>query len=252
MTAFRKIAKSSINFYYLTGNHDYSIKKSEILSEIPSLIMQKAYDDPKLKLHVEHGNKHVLFNRSFRKIANGRPIGYFITRLTEHLGGYVTRFHDLISYSDEVIKVAAGKTNFFSALIEGLAERDNVKEIVMNSRGRRIKIKDVKKMYAPLAKDYNLFNAIMKMAKEGELENIGDHLSAKKGYKVVIFGHTHKAKIDKDSFLVADRIYANTGCWCQKKAHCIVVDVTANKKTSVKLCRVGDSGRAVQIEKEEI
>ncbi len=107
-------------------------------------------------------------------------------------------------------------------------------------------------MYEPLAKKYNLFNTLMKMAKEGELEHVGDRLSDRKGYKIVIFGHTHKAKIDRDSFLVADRIYANTGCWCQKKAHCIIVDVNAGEKTSVKLCRVGNSGRAVPVEKEKI
>jgi UDP-2,3-diacylglucosamine pyrophosphatase LpxH len=137
-------------------------------------------------------------------------------------------------------------------LIEAFAERAGAKEIVMNSRGRKLKIAEVKKMYAPLAEEYDLFKAVVKMAMEGELEGDGDRLSDKKGYKVVIFGHTHKAKIDRDSFLVADRIYANTGCWCQKKAHCVVVDAAAKSKTSVKLCRVGDSGRAVQVEKEEI
>ena len=252
MAAFRKISNTPINFYYLPGNHDYNVKKALIQSHIPQVIMQRTYDDPQLKLHAEHGNNHVLFNKSFRDIANGRPLGYYITRLTEHLGGYVTRFHDLISYSDDIIELAVGKTNFFSALIEGLAERAGVKKIVMNSRGRSVTISEIKKLYAPLAKKYNLFNTLMKMAKEGELENIGDHLSKKKGYKVVIFGHTHKAKIDKDSIMVDDRIYANTGCWCQKKAHCVIVDAPANKKTSVKLCRVGDSGSAVKVEEEKI
>ena len=74
----------------------------------------------------------------------------------------------------------------------------------------------------------------------------------KKGYKIVIFGHTHKAKIDKDSFLVADRIYANTGCWSQKKGHCVIVDQTQKGNTSVKLCRVEKSGRPVVVEKEKI
>jgi UDP-2,3-diacylglucosamine pyrophosphatase LpxH len=252
MIVFRKIAKTGVNFYYLPGNHDYSVKKTLIQSEIPSVIMQQAYDDPGLKLHAEHGNKHVLFNKSIRDIANGRPIGYYITRLTEHLGGYVTRFHDLISYSDNLIELAAGKNKFFSELIKALAERARVKEIVMNARGRKIKINEIRKAYAALDKRYNLFEAVMKMTKEGELENIADHLSKKKKYKVVIFGHTHKAKIDKDSFLVDDRIYANTGCWCQKKAHCVIVDAPANKKTSVKLCRVGDTGSAVKVEEEKI
>ena len=107
-------------------------------------------------------------------------------------------------------------------------------------------------MYNPLAKKFNLIEALTKLAVEGELENVGDRLCAKKGYKIVVFGHTHKAKIDKDSFLVADRIYANAGCWSQKKAHCIIVDLNKKKKTTVKLCRVENSGRTVPVEKEKI
>jgi len=252
MDALRAIASSRINLFYLPGNHDYSIKKAEIESEIPGVIFVKAYDDSQLKLHAEHGNSHVLFNKSFSKIAGGRPIGYFITRLVEHLGGYVSRFHDLISYSDDVIKLAAGKSNFFSLMIQALADRAGVKEIVMNSRGRKISIKEINKMYKPLAKEHPPIEALTKLAVEGELENVGDRLCHKKGYKIVIFGHTHKAKIDKDSFLVADRIYANAGCWSQKKAHCVIADLTEKGKARVKLCRVIHTGRPVLVEKEKI
>jgi UDP-2,3-diacylglucosamine pyrophosphatase LpxH len=252
MKALKAIARSRINLYYIPGNHDYSIKKVQIQSEIPGVIFQKAYDDTQLNLHAEHGNKYVVFNKSHAGIAGGRPIGYFITRLVEHMGGYVSRFHDLISYSDDVIKLAAGKSNFYSVLIEALAERADANEIVMNSSGRKIPIKTIKKMYNPLAKKYNLFESLTKLALENELENVADRLCDKKGYKIVVFGHTHKARIDKDSFLVADRIYANAGCWSQKKAHCIMVDLNKKGKTTVKLCRVENSGRAVQVEKEKI
>ena len=252
MNALRAIASSRINLYYLPGNHDYSLKKAEIQSEIPGVIFQKAYDDSPLKLHAEHGHSHVVFNKSFSKIAGGRPIGYFITRLVEHLGGYVNRFHDLISYSDDVIKLVAGNPNFFKLLIQALADRAGVKEIVMNSRGRKISIKEINKMYKPLKKKYPPVRALVKLALEGELEHVGDRLCKKKGYKIVIFGHTHKAKIDKDSFLVADRVYANAGCWSQKKAHCVMVDLTKKGNTSAKLCRVENTGRPVIVEKEKI
>ncbi len=252
MDAMKSIAKSKINLFYLPGNHDFGLTERKIRSEIPALICQKAYDDAGLKLHAEHGNQYVLFNRSFPKIANGRPIGYFITRLSEHLGGYVNRFHDLVSYIDDALELAAGKSNIFASIIEGLAERAGVNEIVMDARGKMISIETIKKMYEPLAAKYSFFAAGKKMAEEGELEPLGDRLSEKKGFKVVIFGHTHKARIDKDSFLVADRIYGNTGCWSQNKAHCIVADEDKNGKATVQLCRVENSGRAVQVETEKV
>jgi len=33
------------------------------------------------------------------------------------------------------------------------------------------------------------------------------------GVEIVIFGHSHNIKMDKDSFLVQDRIYANYEYW---------------------------------------
>lgn len=103
-----------------------------------------------------------------------------------------------------------------------------------------------------MKKKYSLIETLTKLPIEGELENVGDRLCHKKGYKIVIFGHTHKAKIDKDSYLVADRIYANAGCWSQKKAHCIMVDLNKKEDTVVQLCRVENSGRTVKFEKEKI
>ena len=252
MTALKAIANSRINLYCLPGNHDYSLTKAALQSAIPGAIFQKIYSDSQLKLHAEHGNSHVVFNKSFSKIAGGRPIGYFITRLVEHLGGYVSRFHDLISYSDDAVKLVAGKSNFFSLLITALADRAGVKEIVMNSRGRTLSIHEINKMYQPLKKEYPPIHALLNLALEGELEDVGDHLCKKKGYKIVIFGHTHKAKIDKDSFLVADRIYANAGCWSQRKAHCVIADIDKKRRARVKLCKVLDTGRPIEIEEEKI
>lgn len=252
MDALRAIAKSKIDLYYLPGNHDFGLTESKIRSEIPSLIFQKVYDDTGLKLHAEHGNQHVLFNRSYPQIANGYPIGYFITRLSEHLGGYVNRFYDLVSYIDDVLELMGGKSNIFASIIEGLAERAGVDEIVMDAKGKTISIEKVKKMYEPLAAKYSFFTAGKKMGEEGELEPFGDRLSERKGYKVVIFGHTHKARIDKDSFLVADRIYANSGCWSQKKAHCVIANQDKKAQVVVQLCTVDHSGRTDQVETEKV
>ena len=67
-----------------------------------------------------------------------------------------------------------------------------------------------------------------------------------------IFGQTRKGKIDKDSVLVTYRIYTNTGCWSQKKARYVIVDVNTVEKATVNLCRIENSGRTVRVEKEKI
>ncbi len=87
-----------------------------------------------------------------------------------------------------------------------------------------------------------------KLASEGDLEKFGDDLSEQKGYKVVVFGHTHTAKIDKDSLLVKDRVYVNSGNWCGKEAHCVVVEPGDNGKVAASLLSIDSNGGIVQDE----
>ena len=52
------------------------------------------------------------------------------------------------------------------------------------------------------------------MAEIGFLGNLADRLCKKNDTNVVIFGHSHDWKLDKDKWFVDDRIYANCGTWC--------------------------------------
>ena len=61
-------------------------------------------------------------------------IRYPITRLAEHLGGYVRGFKDLIGYLDESLDLATGGMNIFEAIIEGLAERAGAEQIIMSGQ----------------------------------------------------------------------------------------------------------------------
>ena len=96
------------------------------------------------------------------------------------------------------------------------------------------------------------FKVGKKLANESDLEKFGDRLSEKKGLKVVVFGHTHVAKIDKDSLLVKDRIYVNTGSWCGKEAYCAVVEPVDHGKTSATLVAIDGAGEMVADESRKL
>jgi len=48
----------------------------------------------------------------------------------------------------------------------------------------------------------------------GYLDDAADRLCKKNDTNIVIFGHSHDWVLDKDSWFVDDRIYANCGTWC--------------------------------------
>jgi UDP-2,3-diacylglucosamine pyrophosphatase LpxH len=96
------------------------------------------------------------------------------------------------------------------------------------------------------------FKVGRKLANEADLEKFGDRLSEQHGHKVVVFGHTHAAKIDKDSLFVKDRVYVNSGNWCGKEAHCVVVEPGVNGKTAASLLSIDTAGEIVADESRQI
>lgn len=252
LDSLRQIAASNINLCYINGNHDYDLTDAQLQAVIPGIITKPdGYEDAELGLHAEHGHRFTLFNQSYPDVANGLPIGYPITRLAEHLGGYVRGFKDLIGYLDEAFDLVTGRANIFAAIIEGLAERANAEQIIMSGQ-ETISVDQVKSLYKNLAYHDQPFKVGRKLANEGDLEKFGDRLSEQHGHKVVVFGHTHAAKIDKDSLFVKDRVYVNSGNWCGKEAHCVVVEPGDNGKTAASLLAIDAAGEIVADESRKI
>ncbi len=242
LEGFSRIAASNINLSYVHGNHDYDLTDTRLQAAIPGIITQPgAYQEPDLGLYAEHGHRFTLFNQSFPEVAGGLPIGYPITRLAEHLGGYVRGFKDLVGYLDEAFDLASGCENIYEAILEGLAERAHAEQIIMPGP-TEISIEQVKSIYKNLPYHDEPLRVGIKLASEGDLEKFGDQLSEQHNYKVVVLGHTHTAKIDKDSLLVKDRVYVNSGNWCGKEAHCVVIEPGDHGRTAASLLSINAAG----------
>ena len=252
LDSLRQIAASKVNLCYVNGNHDYDLTDARLQAAIPGIVTKpESYDDTELGLHAEHGHRFTLFNQSYPEVADGLPIGYPITRLAEHLGGYIRGFKDLIGYLDEAFDMVTGRLNIFEAIIEGLAERAGAEQIIMSGQ-ETISVDQVKSLYKNLEYHDQPFKVGRKLANEGDLEIFGDRLSEQHGYKVVVLGHTHAAKIDKDSLFVKDRVYVNSGNWCGKEAHCVVVEPGNNGKTKASLLAIDEAGEILADESSKM
>ena len=252
LDSLRRIAASNINLYYVHGNHDYDLTEDRLQAEIPGIITNpEGYKDTELKLFAEHGHRFTLFNQSYSEVADGLPIGYPITRLAEHLGGYVRGFKDLIGYMDDVFDLVTGEANIYEAILDGLADRVDAEQIVMSDR-ETISVDKVKSQYKNLPYHDQPLKVARMLASEGDLEKFGDRMSEEHGYKVVVLGHTHTAKIDKDSLFVKDRVYVNSGNWCGKEAHCVVVKQSKSGKTKASLLAIDAAGEVVPDESRKV
>ncbi|WP_420628412.1 metallophosphoesterase [Candidatus Leptofilum sp.] len=241
----RKAINLGIKVFFVHGNHDYTLPKSLLEKEVPGLKVITAYKGAG-RTHAEHGHLCTLFNRPdyLNDPAYGRPLGYYISRLHTSSNHAGFSFADIVFALDDVLEAAVTSATMIESLIEALAERaNNVTEIMMP--GGQIKtIDEIKKQYRdlPTQQGHSLLS-LRTAIRELELGFHADQLCRDFGFNVVLFGHTHHKKIDKDFLFVEDRIYANTGTWCDKNASCVIVEKYPLKSgISVKLVDVDLNG----------
>lgn len=243
---FQDILTNDISLFYTNGNHDFDLMPAEIENRINGIRAIKYYRTG--RIHAEHGNRFDIYNKPdfVTDPAYGKPIGYFISRLVASAGGREIGILDLPSFIDDIIEAAVTEQNIFSSIIEGLAERVNMgdEDPIEMPNGKKITIGELKVRYEKLSDVYNKRELIADLFQRRYLNGPADRLCQKYDFNIVVFGHTHNAMIDKDYFLVEDRIYANTGSWCKDKAYCVEIDKSprASGKVRVNLYSVRDDG----------
>ncbi len=250
---FREIIKNGINLFYVNGNHDFDLEEEEIRTAIQGIMPIKIYSSG--RLHAEHGHKFDdIFNKPdyYCDPAYGRPIGYVISRLVTSFTTSGYSLLDLPTYLDDIAEAAITDQNIYETIIEGLAERAGMTEddVIKMPYGNDLSIKEAKARYRKLEEKYSFSEFVRELWDRSALGWHADRLCSKNDIKVVIFGNSHKALIDKDYFLVKDRIYANTGSWCKKNAYCVKVE--KNKTTKVSLLKVDPQGKIVKRTPESI
>ncbi|MCP4653822.1 MAG: hypothetical protein GY856_00235 [bacterium] len=246
MKAFRAAVQEGIHLFYIPGNHDFDAADSRVEDAVAGLRVIEAYSGAG-RTHAEHGHAYTLFNsRDFLNDPRyGRPVGYFIARLAATIPGSGRTFEDYLSYVDDVVEALTSPAALVDAIIEALAEKAGVDEIVMPG-GAAITIDGVKERYGHLCEQrkVGLFGLRDRLFGRDYLRTTADQLCKRYGRNLVLFGHTHDAGISKDKVGHEHRIYANSGTWCLEKAHCVIVRKAPIKSgVSVVLAGVGDDGK---------
>ncbi|MHC4741307.1 MAG: metallophosphoesterase [Planctomycetota bacterium] len=257
LTAKKKNKDEEITVLYLPGNHDMGITREMIRRQFPRMIFggtalyNSVYRSSRLR--AEHGSAYAMFNApdAINSPGNRLPLGYFISRVV------ATKSRDTGSegrhywtYADDLLETL-GPQKLPESVLEGVLEEaglNNETRIRMpkrNGKARYITAGEVKKKYACLYEQWRetygsgaAFKAMM--AEIGFLGNLADRLCKKSDTNIVIFGHSHDWKLDKDKWFVDDRIYANCGTWCDGAKLCTWVESRKDRKKREHTVRVMD------------
>ncbi len=216
-----------VRTFYVNGNHDYQVTNNNIHDAFDGKVRHIGEVYRRGNIHAEHGHNYALFNRPDPK--NGGfsrlPLGYYITRLHTSLKqkrGSKSKL--IIQAIDEAFQMMGPEKlpeSILDALKDAVEMSDkarDVKHFNMGHISREQKYDDVRERYRNLYDDWKesvgLWKSVqMIMCELNRLGTVADQL-CRNGVDIVIFGHSHDTKMDKDTFLVKDRIYANCGYWC--------------------------------------
>jgi UDP-2,3-diacylglucosamine pyrophosphatase LpxH len=242
VSELRELAKNSkIKVVYLPGNHDMGVTQGFVAEEFPKMVFGGSAQNDSVyrtsRLRAEHGSAHAMFNAPDR-INNpvGRlPLGYFISRVIATKAretGSAKRHY--WTYADDVLEMFGPQrlaSSVFEAVLEeaGLDEDTRILMPKKNGKDQFVTAEQVKKRYAGLYDQWKetkgtgvAFKAMM--AEIGFLGNLADRFCKPSDTNIVVFGHSHDWRLDKDEWFVSDRIYANCGTWCDEEKLCTWVE----------------------------
>ena len=232
------------------------------------------------RLRAEHGSAHALFNAPPVRYCAGTqlPLGYFISRVVATKArdtGDAKRHY--WSYADDLLEMVGPQKMaacVFEAVLEEAGLNENTKIVMLEKNGKAktgkktgktksatigqgkkknngddgevsITAGEVKERYANLYDQWEEYNGKGSgfravMAEIGLLGRVADRLCTQGDTNIVVFGHSHDWKLDKDAWFVPDRIYANCGTWCDDEKKCTWVESQKDRDKGRHFVRVMD------------
>lgn len=272
---------------YVPGNHDMLLTKETLQRIIPGIIYRNKYISDDGVIVAEHGHDYCLFNAidNFDNKDNHiLPLGYFVTRAASYKAAYDVQANGEIITTPEVFKniytsitakdtapdaiIDVSKVAYLAAIIAlgryyiwpntnpiaTMNKMDGFKDITM--------VDGVVKRYGKSSSNWpeeqkNISATSAFKTDAGLLE-----IAAEKVYKInhlkglpkiVIFGHTHHAKLI-NYWLGLGKIYANSGTWIDRTDECTYVETkkVETKKSgnihTVKVYEYNEDGSSTEIE----
>jgi len=214
---------------YVNGNHDFQVTPEDINDNEAFDGKVKHIGDVYRRGNIlaEHGHQYALFNRPDPR--NGGPhlklpLGYYITRLHTSLGGSRGAKAKLIFQAIDELFQVMGPEKLPESVLDAMKDavemkkHDKVEGFTMGDIYGEQEYGEIRDRYKNLFEDWKksvgLWQSIqMIMCELNRLGTVADQL-CRNGVEIVIFGHSHDTKMDKDTLFVKDRIYANCGYWC--------------------------------------
>lgn len=218
----------TVPMFYINGNHDFRITREDIDTIFRGRIKHIGHVYRRRNIHAEHGHRYALFNCCPDLIHGGSwglPLGYYISRLHTSLGeGRKAKTNLIVQVIDELFQMVGTAEKMPESVLDAMKDavewthHEKVTGFNMGEIAGIHQYETVRENYRKLFDDWVAakgfwFATQMILSELNRLGTIADQL-CRDGVDIVVFGHSHDTKMDKDAWFTKDRIYANCGYWC--------------------------------------
>jgi UDP-2,3-diacylglucosamine pyrophosphatase LpxH len=255
INAMNKIMDADVKVVVFGGNHDQLATGADLLEVMPKLTVadgwlnDNVYQDA--RIHAEHGSSRAMFNAPDPQHdpRSRLPLGYFLTRVvTTHAARTGKPSRDWARYLDDTLEMMFSSQRVAASVFEAVLEEAGIPETasIAMPGDTSITAHQVKEKYADLydhwCATHKGFGAGIRavIAEFNYLDDMSDQICKRGGANIVVLGHSHKPEIDKDTWFVDDRIYANAGAWCEKETSGSFVELETTDKEQIVRVREWD------------
>lgn len=264
--ALNKLMEVGVKVIFIGGNHDQLVTGANLHEVMPKLTVadgwlnNSVYRDA--RIHAEHGSSQAMFNAPDPEHdpRTRLPLGYFITRaVTTRAARTGKTSRDWACYLDDALEMASSSQRVAASVFEAVLEEAGVPETasIAMPGDTSVTVREVKDRYADLydrwCATHKGFGAGIRavLAEFNYLDDMADQICKRGGTNIVVLGHSHKPELDKDTWFVDDRIYANAGAWCEQEASGSFVEIETTDKKQIVRVRAWD-GRDSRTTAQEI
>jgi UDP-2,3-diacylglucosamine pyrophosphatase LpxH len=249
--ALNAVMRAGVKVMFVWGNHDQLVTAADLQQVMPGLVVTDGWHNDSVyrdaRIHAEHGSSRAMFNAPdpIHDRRSRLPLGYFMTRVTTTRAAKTGKTgREYATYLDDIMEMSFTSQRLAASVFEAVLEEAGVPETasIAMPGNTSITVREVKDRYADL---YDHWCATHKgfaagiraiISEFNYLDDMADQLCKRGGTNIVVLGHSHKAEIDKDTWFVDDRIYANAGAWCEKETSGTFVEVeTTDKEQNVRV-----------------
>jgi UDP-2,3-diacylglucosamine pyrophosphatase LpxH len=268
---FNQIAnEGKIRLVYVPGNHDMHFSEAIFKSLIPNGIWKGTSEGtglyfPEERVVCEHGHNYDVFNAPDPLTTPGSilPPGYFISRIyatslvvhnekTQYFLPMEKMSNEMLYRTVWDIAVKALDIPDLDpdeeCIVTGV---DGYTGIYSINESRDIYAEEIDMNWIPRQKINGVFlpTEDLNLVSTGIFASSSLENAAERQYfdmdraDIVLFGHTHSVKLRKKTSYSSEKIYANTGAWCESTENnptpiertCIVIDTAHSRGSKISM-----------------